>query len=74
MAAEENRYLEKQKLIESLQFDLTGRTSFKSSHISKLKEITHDLGYKESRKKELKAQVKERNSKVKDLESDVQDW
>jgi len=27
--------------------------------MSKLKEIAHDLGYKESRKKELKAEVKE---------------
>jgi len=33
--------------------------------MSKLKEIAHDLGYKESRKKELKAEVKEWGLKVK---------
>ena len=52
-------------MIDTLNFDITGRHSFKSTHISKLKEITSDMGFKESRKKELKNQVKDRNQLVK---------
>ena len=41
-------------MIDQLNFDITGRHEFKSSHANKLKEIAHDQGFKESRKKELK--------------------
>jgi len=43
-------------------FDINGWNPNQVSHQSKLREITSELGFKESRKKELKDIVKQRAS------------